>query len=165
MNAMSFSKIIMREGSRYKIDINIEKINETGEAYANFISVKLNNKVISVPIKNTSNLSDDEAKFIASKYAPLCIEEMKKVIKDGWVYIMDNPSLVYSDKLVNEMIIDLFDLVNIAEFKNEIIIEYCLNSRRTSHNKYSRKFFSRYILIAHGKYKNGVFDLEYCIAL
>ena len=163
MNAMGFSKIIMREGSRYKVDINIEKINEAGEAYANFISVKLNNKVISVPIKNNSTLSDDEAKIIASKYAPLCIEEMKKYIKDGWVYVMDNPGLVYSDKLVNEMIIDLFDLVNIAEFKNEIIIEYCLNSKRTSHNKYSRKFFSRYILIAHGKYKNGIFDFEYCI--
>ena len=113
MNAMGFSKIIMREGSRYKVDINIEKINEAGEAYANFISVKLNNKVISVPIKNNSTLSDDEAKIIASKYAPLCIEEMKKYIKDGWVYVMDNPGLVYSDKLVNEMIIDLFDLVNI----------------------------------------------------
>lgn len=159
---MKYNKIIMREGSRYKIDINIEKINETGEAYANFISVKLNNKVISVPIKNTSNLSDDEAKIIASKYAPLCIEEIKKYIKNGWAYVMDNPGLVYSDKLVNEMIIDLFDLVNIAQFKDEIIIEYWLNSRYTPH-KYSRKFFGMHSLIAHGKYKNGVFNLEYCI--
>ena len=56
---MRYNKIIMREGSRYKVDINIEKINEAIE-YSTFIPVKLNNKVISVPIKNNSNLLSKE---------------------------------------------------------------------------------------------------------
>ena len=158
---MKYNKIIMREGSRYKVDINIEKINEAIE-YSNFIPVKLNNKITSVPIKNNSDLSDDEAKIIASRCIPLCIEEMKKFIKNEWADWMDSTGLVYSDRLVNEMIIDLFDLVDITQFENGIInIECWLNNRYTSH-KYSRQFFGMHSLTAYGKYKNGIFNFKYC---
>ena len=164
MNAMGFSKIIMREGSRYKVDINIEKINETIE-YSNFIPVKLNNKIISVPIYNNSNLSDDKAKSIVSKFAPDVIEKIKEFIKKEWIYwVGDNVNLAYSDELVNEMIVELFNLVTITPLRNRVYsISYYLNNIFVPCN--SKKFSNiqnRVMLIALGHYKNGIFDFKYC---
>ena len=158
---MKQTKIINHEGHKYKVTVDVQKITEATVNPSQTISVKIAGKNIKVPVNNDTDgaLSDGEVKTIITKALPEAMKNIREFIRSSWDEWMDGE---FSEKLMDEIIADVFDLVNITQFSNsKISIEYILNNKYTSH-KYSRGFFGMHTLVAYGIYENGKYNFKYC---
>ncbi len=134
-------------------------VNEGTNDYSLSTPIKVNNKSITITVRNDSDLSDDEAKTLLTKHVSDVMPKIKEFIKNEWSGWMD---MEYSEKLANEIIADVFDFASVTQFKDgKMYLEYMLNNMYTSH-KYSKAFFGAHTLTATCLYDNGKFKFKNC---